>query len=269
MREAGVYTEILPWTTDPGKIRPPPPTALSYLVVQTRLPLPIRHVRRKSCLILVCRCLAFVMASKPCAPSWGGGSNPEQSREFGRALLDVATPCALFDGVWGVGSQQTVWIGHGDHVAALPDGFVVVATSAGAPFAVVADESRRYYGVQFHPEVIHTFKGAALLSRFALRICGCSGSWSMAAYRTRAIAAIRAQVGDGRVICGLSGGVDSSVAAVLIHEAIGDQLTCVFVDHGLLRAGEAEEVVALFGSHYKIPLVHKMRRRCFWAGLPV
>jgi GMP synthase (glutamine-hydrolysing) len=145
---------------------------------------------------------------------------------------------------------------HGDHVAALPDGFRVIATSGGAPYAAVEDAARHYYGVQFHPEVVHTEGGADLLRQFALGICGCSGSWSMAAYRQRAIAAIRQQVGKSRVICGLSGGVDSSVAAVLIHEAIGDQLTCVFVDHGLLRAGEAEEVVALFGNHYNIPLVH-------------
>jgi len=163
----------------------------------------------------------------------------------------------LFDGIWDIGSQTTVWMSHGDHVAKLPDGFSVIATSAGAPFAAVADESRHYYGVQFHPEVVHTDQGAAVLARFALEICGCSGSWSMATYRSRAVAAIRQQVGDGQVICGLSGGVDSSVAAVLIHEAIGDQLTCVFVDHGLLRAGEADEVVALFGGHYNIPLIHK------------
>ena len=186
----------------------------------------------------------------------GGRVEPGTSREFGRAELEIAENSALFDGVWSQHSRHTVWMSHGDHVAALPDGFRVVATSAGAPYAVVEDAARRYYGVQFHPEVVHTDGGADLLRQFALGICGCSGSWSMAAYRQRAITAIRQQVGTARVICGLSGGVDSSVAAVLIHEAIGDQLTCVFVDHGLLRAGEAEEVVRLFGDHYNIPLVH-------------
>jgi GMP synthase (glutamine-hydrolysing) len=186
----------------------------------------------------------------------GGRVEPGTSREFGRAELQISEDSALFDGVWARHSQHNVWMSHGDHVAALPDGFRVIATSAGAPYAAVEDAARHYYGVQFHPEVVHTEGGADLLRQFALGICGCSGSWSMAAYRQRAIAAIRQQVGKSRVICGLSGGVDSSVAAVLIHEAIGDQLTCVFVDHGLLRAGEAEEVVALFGNHYNIPLVH-------------
>ena len=193
-------------------------------------------------------------------------SSREQA-EFGRAELQIIEPSALFEGVWDAPSHHTVWMSHGDHVAALPDGFQVVARSAGAPFAVITDEERHYYGVQFHPEVVHTEGGERLLSRFALGICGCSGSWSMAAYRQRAIAAIRAQVGDGKVICGLSGGVDSSVAAVLIHEAIGDKLTCVFVDHGLLRAGEAKEVVRLFGGHYNIPLIHKDATELFLGRL--
>jgi GMP synthase (glutamine-hydrolysing) len=187
----------------------------------------------------------------------GGRVEPGTSREFGRAELNVTEECALFDGLWPKGTAHTVWMSHGDHVSALPDGFHVVGKSDGAPFAAVADESRQYYGVQFHPEVVHTQDGDKLLRRFALDICVCSGSWSMAAYRARAIDAIRKQVGDGKVICGLSGGVDSSVTAVLIHEAIGDQLTCVFVDHGLLRKGEAEEVVRLFGGHYNIPLIHR------------
>jgi len=162
----------------------------------------------------------------------------------------------LFHGVWDVGAREQVWMSHGDRVNRLPDGFVAVATSDGAPFAVIADDRRRYYGVQFHPEVVHTPHGGQLLRNFTHRVAGCAGDWTMAAFREQAIARIRAQVGDGRVICGLSGGVDSSVTAVLIHEAIGDQLTCIFVDHGLLRQGEADEVLRLFGGHYNIPLVH-------------
>ena len=181
---------------------------------------------------------------------------PGTTREFGRSELEIKERSVLFDGVWSQQSRYIVWMSHGDHVAALPDGFRVLATSAGAPYAVVEDAARRYYGVQFHPEVVHTEGGSDLLRKFALCICGCSGDWSMAAYRERAIAAIRNQVGEARVICGLSGGVDSSVAAVLIHEAIGDQLTCVFVDHGLLRAGEADEVIRLFGDYYDFSLVH-------------
>jgi GMP synthase (glutamine-hydrolysing) len=146
---------------------------------------------------------------------------------------------------------------HGDRVTALPPGFRAVATSEGAPFAAIADDVRHFYGVQFHPEVVHTPHGAALLRNFAHRVAGLKGDWTMAAFRQQAIAKIRAQVGKGRVICGLSGGVDSSVAAVLLHEAIGDQLTCILVDHGLMRLGEADQVVELFRGHYNIPLVHR------------
>ena len=145
---------------------------------------------------------------------------------------------------------------HGDVITAIPPGFSVIATSAGSPFAAIADEGRRLYGVQFHPEVAHTPRGALLLRNFTHEIAGLAGDWTMAAFRGEAVARIRAQVGEGRVICGLSGGVDSSVAAVLIHEAIGDQLTCVFVDTGLLRLNEAEQVVTLFRDHYNIPLIH-------------
>jgi len=149
-----------------------------------------------------------------------------------------------------------VWMSHGDRVTKLPQGFAKVAVSANSPYAILADEKRRYYGLMFHPEVVHTPGGAKLLSNFVRNIAGCRGDWTMATYREEAIARIRQQVGSGKVICGLSGGVDSAVAAVLIHEAIGDQLTCVFVDHGLMRQGEAEEVVRLFRGHYNIPLVH-------------
>jgi GMP synthase (glutamine-hydrolysing) len=156
---------------------------------------------------------------------------------------------------------------HGDRVTKLPDGFRTIAVSDGAPFAAVADEARRFYAVQFHPEVVHTPHGAALLRNFVREIAGLSGDWTMRAFKDEAIERIRAQVGRGRVICGLSGGVDSAVAAVLIHEAIGDQLTCVFVDHGLLRLGEAEQVVTLFRDSYNIPLVHVEAQDLFLEAL--
>jgi GMP synthase (glutamine-hydrolysing) len=156
---------------------------------------------------------------------------------------------------------------HGDRVTKLPEGFRTVAISENAPFAAVADEARGYYGVQFHPEVAHTPHGALLIRNFVRDIAGASGDWSMAAFRQEAIERIRRQVGNGRVICGLSGGVDSAVAAVLIHEAVADQLTCVFVDHGLLRAGEADEVVTLFRRHYNIPLVHVPAQDVFLGAL--
>ena len=190
------------------------------------------------------------------AAQLGGEVEAGHHREYGRAEIEVIEKSALFEGVWQKGEHHTVWMSHGDRVTKLPQGFAKVAVSANSPYAILADEKRRYYGLMFHPEVVHTPGGAKLLSNFVRNIAGCRGDWTMATYREEAIARIRQQVGSGKVICGLSGGVDSAVAAVLIHEAIGDQLTCVFVDHGLMRQGEAEEVVRLFRGHYNIPLVH-------------
>jgi GMP synthase (glutamine-hydrolysing) len=186
----------------------------------------------------------------------GGGVSTSDHREFGRSFLQVEKNCALFDGVWQVGGREQVWMSHGDRVTSIPPGFVVVGQSEGAPFAAIADESRKFYGIQFHAEVVHTPDGAKLYSNFVHKICGCAGDWTMAAFKEQAIAAVRKQVGSGRVICGLSGGVDSSVVAVLLHEAIGDQLTCVYVDHGLMRTGESEQVVSLFRDRFNIKLVH-------------
>ncbi len=186
----------------------------------------------------------------------GGAVESGHSREFGRAEIRIARESPLLDGLGEIGDEETVWMSHGDKITAIPPGFEVAATSEGSPFAVIADEGRRMYGVQFHPEVAHTPRGARLLRNFTHKIAGLSGDWTMASFRAEAVARIREQVGDKRVICGLSGGVDSSVAAVLIHEAIGEQLTCVFVDTGLLRQNEAEQVVTMFRDHYNIPLVH-------------
>ncbi len=186
----------------------------------------------------------------------GGGVEGGHHREFGRAELEVTGDTALFKDVWRKGERYTVWMSHGDRVTRLPPGFKVVGVSKGAPFAAIADEKRKLYAVQFHPEVAHTPQGSQLIGNFVRRIAGLPGDWSMAHFRSSEVAKIRAQVGRGRVVCGLSGGVDSAVTAVLIHEAIGDQLTCIFVDHGLLRLDEAEEVVSLFRGHFNIPLVH-------------
>ena len=175
--------------------------------------------------------------------------------EFGRAYV---TPTALTHpllGGWFDEDREQVWMSHGDHVSEIAPGFEVYGTSPNAPFAITADPSRHFYAVQFHPEVHHTPKGAQLYENF-VKLAGFTGNWTMGAYREQAIAKIRAQVGSGRVICALSGGVDSSVAAVLIHEAIGDQLTCVYVDHGLMRLGESEQVVSMFREHYNLPLIH-------------
>jgi GMP synthase (glutamine-hydrolysing) len=190
------------------------------------------------------------------AAQLGGRVESGHHREFGRAEVSVKAPSALFEGVWSDGAKHTVWMSHGDRITQLPPGFVVKGVSENAPYAAIEDEKRRFYGLMFHPEVVHTPEGAALIQNFVRNIAGCKGDWTMAAFKQEAIARIRAQVGKGRVLCGLSGGVDSSVAALLIHEAIGDQLTCVFVDHGLMRLDEAQEVVSMFREHYNLSLVH-------------
>lgn len=184
----------------------------------------------------------------------GGCVESGHHAEFGRAELSVhGGRLDLLDG-WFRDGPETVWMSHGDRVTTLAPGFEAFAESPGAPFAVVADPDRRFFAVQFHPEVHHTPMGPRLLRNFA-RIAGCRADWTMRAYKDQAVKEIRRQVGDGRVICGLSGGVDSAVTAVLIHEAIGDRLTCIFVDTGLLRENEAEEVVRTFRGHYNIPLI--------------
>jgi GMP synthase (glutamine-hydrolysing) len=185
--------------------------------------------------------------------------------EFGRAYVSPKASLGLLDGWFEDGDEQ-VWMSHGDHVSAIAPGFEVYGTSPNAPFAVTADPAREFYAVQFHPEVHHTPKGAQLYENF-IRRAGFVGDWTMGAYREQALQAISDQVGDQKVICGLSGGVDSSVAAVLIHEAIGDQLTCVFVDHGLLREGEADEVIGMFRDHYNMPFIHADEKELFLGAL--
>ncbi|MCA8930318.1 MAG: glutamine-hydrolyzing GMP synthase, partial [Alphaproteobacteria bacterium] len=251
VREAGVYCEIWPFFRgEPEAIRAFDPAGLILSggpasVTEAEAPQPPAGV-----FDLGLPVLGICYGQQAMMQALGGAVEPGDEREFGRAEVDVQTASPLFEHVWHPGERHTVWMSHGDRVNALAAGFRVIATSSGAPFAAIADEARRFYGVQFHPEVVHTPDGARLLSNFVHRICGCGGEWTMAAFREAEIAKIRAQVGDARVICGLSGGVDSAVAAVLVHEAIGDQLTCIFVDTGLLRAGEAEQVVTLFREHY-------------------
>ncbi|KZM49759.1 glutamine-hydrolyzing GMP synthase [Labrenzia sp. OB1] len=193
--------------------------------------------------------------------SGGGGT-----AEFGRAFVTPAgQPLDILKGWFSDGREQ-VWMSHGDHVSRIAPGFEVFGTSPNAPFAITADTSRHFYAVQFHPEVHHTPNGKTIYENF-VKLAGFTGDWTMGAYREDAIAKIREQVGDKKVICGLSGGVDSSVAAVLIHEAIGDQLTCVFVDHGMLRMNEADEVVSMFRDHYNIPLIHADEKDLFLGEL--
>ncbi len=197
----------------------------------------------------------------------GGSVENADHREFGRADVEVTKDCRLFEGVWSAGNSYPVWMSHGDRVINLPDGFETVAITPSAPYAAIANEEKSFFAVQFHPEVVHTPDGSKLLQNFTRKICGMHGDWTMAAFREEMIAKIRAQVGTEKVICGLSGGVDSSVAAVLIHEAIGDQLTCVFVDTGLMRQGEAGEVVQMFRDTYNIPLIHSEAEDLFLGEL--
>ncbi len=211
--------------------------------------------------------LGICYGEQAMAAQLGGVVEAGHHREFGRAEVLVTEDTPLFEGVWRKGERYPVWMSHGDRVTRLPDGFRVVGTSANAPIAMIADERRKFYATQFHLEVVHTPHGAALLRNFVRKIAGCKGDWTMRAFKEEAIEKIRAQVGKGRVICGLSGGVDSAVAAVLIHEAIGEQLTCVFVDHGLLRLAEGEKVVALFRDSYNIPLVHVQAEALFLDAL--
>jgi GMP synthase (glutamine-hydrolysing) len=204
--------------------------------------------------------LGICYGEQAMAHQLGGKVEGGHHREFGRAEVEVVADSALFEGVWQRGQKYPVWMSHGDRVTVLPPGFRALAAAPNAPIAVIGDDARKFYATQFHLEVIHTPHGALIIRNFVRKIARCTGDWTMRAFKEEAIEKIRAQVnkgaGKGRVICGLSGGVDSAVAAVLIHEAIGDQLTCVFVDHGLLRLGEAKEVVALFRDSYNIPLVH-------------
>jgi GMP synthase (glutamine-hydrolysing) len=257
VREAGVYCEIHPFNIDPEKIVAFAPKAVilsggpASVIEEDTPAVPVEVFEAGVPVLGIC------YGEQTMCHMLGGEVEAADHREFGRAFLEVTSESALFDGVLKPGDREQVWMSHGDRVISLPLGFHPIAVSDNAPFAAIADEDRRFYGVQFHPEVVHTPHGAALLANFVHNIAGCGGDWTMATFREEAIERVRAQVGKERVICGLSGGVDSSVVAVLLHEAIGDQLTCIFVDHGLLRAHEAEQVVELFRNHYNIPLVHR------------
>ncbi len=268
VREQGVYCEIVPFNKAAEAFAQMKPRAIILSggpasVLDPGAPLPPPEFYTAGVPIL-----GICYGEQAMAHQLGGKVEGGHHREFGRAEVEVTQDCALMAGVWERGQKYPVWMSHGDRVTQPPPGFRVVATSPNAPIAMIADEARRFYATQFHLEVVHTPHGAALLRNFVRNIAGSAGDWTMRAFKDEAIAKIRREVGPkGRVICGLSGGVDSAVAAVLIHEAIGDRLTCVFVDHGLLRLAEAQKVVALFRDSYNIPLVHVEAQALFLDAL--
>jgi len=263
VREEGVYSEIVPFQNAAKAFREMKPKGVILSgspasVTGDEPPLAPQEIFDTGVPVLGICYGQQLLAAQNDGEVEGG-----HAAEFGRAEVEILSDSPLFEGVWQKGERYPVWMSHGDRITRLPAGFSICAVSENAPYAVIADEKRHFYGTQFHPEVVHTPQGAALLRNFVRKIAGCQGDWTMKAFRDEEIERLRAQVGKGKVICGLSGGVDSAVAAVLIHEAIGEQLTCVFVDHGLMRGGEAEQVVTLFRDHYNIPLVHVQAQDMF------
>ena len=267
VRESGVYCEILPFNAAPTRIAEFAPRG----IILSGGPASVADAGSprapESAFSMGVPVLGICYGQMVMCAQLGGDVKGAEIREFGRAEVEIMADCALFEGLWHLGAREQVWMSHGDHISAPPPGFRTVADSPGAPFAITADDSRHFYGLMFHPEVVHTPHGAQLLRNFTHGVCGLSGGWTMAGFRTSEIAKIRAQVGNGRVICGLSGGVDSSVAAALIHEAVGEQLVCIFVDHGLLRAGEADEVVQIFRDQFNIQLIHRDASALFLGAL--
>jgi len=267
VREDGVYSEIVPFQKAEQAFREMRPKA----VILSGGPASVHEQGSPRAPQIIFESgvpvLGICYGQMTMAAQLGGEVEGGHHREFGRADVEVKAPSCLFEQAWKVGENHEVWMSHGDRITRMPPGFEIAGVSANAPFAIIQDEKRKYYGLMFHPEVVHTPDGAKLIRNFVRKVAGLKGDWTMRAFRQEAIEKIRAQVGKGRVICGLSGGVDSAVAAVLIHEAIGDQLTCVFVDHGLLRLNEGKQVVDLFRGHYNIPLVHVDASRQFLGAL--
>ncbi len=253
VREAGVYSELIPWDVRPEQ--------LNHLKVKAFIlsggpasvyeegapPLPAWVLASELPILGVCYGMQLL------AHTLGGRVAPAQSREYGHAVVNLADTSNPL--LTGLPLSMPVWMSHGDHVVELPPGFRAVAHSDNSPVAVMSNDAG-YLGIQFHPEVAHTPQGGELLRNFVFNVAKCSGDWTSANFIEESIETIREQVGDGKAICALSGGVDSAVAATLVHRAIGDQLTCIFVDNGLLRAQEAERVVATFGEHMSMKLIH-------------
>ncbi|PZO84853.1 MAG: glutamine-hydrolyzing GMP synthase, partial [Micavibrio aeruginosavorus] len=268
LRESGVYCEIWPFSKGtPEKIREFSPKGLIFSGGPASCIEPGSPQLEKEVYELGLPLFGICYGQQLMVHQLGGTVEHGEGGEFGRAYVDITDQSPFLKGPWGKGGKEMVWMSHGDKVTKLPAGFTALGKSEGAPYAIISNEKKRFYAVQFHPEVVHTPHGLDMIKNFALEICGCRADWTMAAFREESIAKIRAQVGKGKVICGLSGGVDSSVTAVLLHEAIGEQLTCIYVDTGMMRAGESEQVVKMFRDHYNIPLIHEDASKIFLDAL--
>ncbi|WP_068782738.1 glutamine-hydrolyzing GMP synthase [Paenibacillus phocaensis] len=264
IRDLGVYSELLPFNTPVERLREIAPKGIVFSggpssVYAEEAP----HID-PAVYDLGVPIFGICYGMQLMAHQLGGKVERAEKREYGKADVDFAEHSAL---TRGLDAKQTVWMSHGDHVTQLPNGFVVDASTEHAPIAGFANPDRKMYGVQFHPEVRHSVHGNEMIRNFLYEICGCEGNWSMETFIEDAVRDIRDQVGDGKVLCALSGGVDSSVVAMLIHKAIGDQLTCMFIDHGLLRKGEAESVMETFVGKFDMKVVKIDARERFLTKL--
>ncbi|WP_334120844.1 glutamine-hydrolyzing GMP synthase, partial [Limnobacter sp.] len=261
VRECGVFCEILPCDVEPQRIKDYGASGIILSGSHQSAYADSTDKAPELVFQLGVPVLGICYGMQTMAMQLGGKVEAGTVREFGHAQIRAHGHTKLFDGIQDETNEQghgllDVWMSHGDKVTELPGGFKLMASTPSCPIAGMADEVRGFYGVQFHPEVTHTKKGKEILARFVRNICGCKGDWSMPGFVEEAVEKIRQQVGTDEVILGLSGGVDSSVAAALIHKAIGDQLTCVFVDHGLLRFKEGEQVMETFAKHLGVRVVH-------------
>ncbi|MEW6457580.1 MAG: glutamine-hydrolyzing GMP synthase [Bacillota bacterium] len=253
IRECRVYCEILPYHTPAEDIVSRRPKGIVF----SGGPSSVYQEGAPQCAVSLYDAgipiLGICYGMQLMARQLGGTVSPAEQREYGKTELEVLDGSGLFRGLEG---RERCWMSHGDRVDAPPPGFAVTARTAHSPVAAMADPVRKLFGLQFHPEVRHTPRGVQILQRFLYEVCGCRGDWTMSSFLEDAVTQIRREVGDGRVLCALSGGVDSSVAAALVHRAVGDRLTCVFVDHGLLRQGESEQVRETFARRFGMRLVH-------------